>query len=135
MAQFAPLPPTTLPGMNPMMPSLGLVDTLAGGFMNKVINRPASCKISIAKKKVTFSAEGGNGSIEVEASGSCAWQAQASVGWIKVLSGTGVSGSGIITYSVTPGDGVKRAGSISIVSAVNGSPIKGKASQVITQAQ
>ncbi len=101
--------------------------------MNKVINRPASCKIALGKKKTSFSSTGGDGSIAVEASGSCAWQAQSSVPWIKILSGNGVSGSGIITYSVDPGEGSKRAGSISIISAATGSPIKGKATQVINQ--
>lgn len=120
-------------GIAPVMPSMGLVDTLAGGFMNKVINRPASCKIVIGKRKTSFSSAGGDGSIAVEASGSCAWQAQSSVPWIKILSGTGVSGSGIITYSIEPGEGSKRAGSISIISAATGSPIKGKATQVINQ--
>jgi hypothetical protein len=141
MTQLPPPMPTGMampmgtPGITPMMPAMGLVDTLAGGFMQKVINRPPACKIVIAQKKITFSSEGGDGSIAVEASGSCAWQAQASVGWIKILSGTGVSGSGIITYSIAPGEGAKRAGSISIVAAINGSPIKGKASQVINQAE
>jgi hypothetical protein len=73
--------------------------------------------------------------IEVNASGSCAWQAQTSVDWIKITSGTGVSGSGVVSYTVTPGVGRTRSGSISIVAAAGGSPIKGKASQVVTQAK
>ena len=123
------------PGITPMMPAMGLVDSIAGGFVQKIINRPASCKISFAKKKAAFPAQGGDGSIEVEASGSCAWQAQSSVDWIKILSGTGVSGSGIVTYRIAPSEGSKRAGSISIVMAASGSPIKGRASQVVTQGE
>jgi len=71
--------------------------------------------------------------IEVKASGSCAWQTQASVGWITILSGSGVSGSGIISYRVTPGEGLTRSASIWITAAPGGSPIKGKASLVVTQ--
>ena len=73
--------------------------------------------------------------IDVNASGSCAWQAQASVDWIKITSGSGVSGSGIVSYTVMPGAGKARSGSIWIIAAAGGSPTKGKASQVVTQAK
>ena len=119
---------------NPMMtPALGLADALAGGVAQKLLNRPPSCKLSIGKTKVTYTAQGGEGLIEVNASGACAWQAQASVGWITILSGSGVSGSGIISYRVNSGDGLARSASIWVLAAPGGSPIKGKASQVVTQ--
>jgi hypothetical protein len=119
---------------NPLMtPALGLADAVAGGVLQKLLNRPASCKISIVKNKVTYTAQGGEGLIEVTASGSCAWQAQASVGWITILSGSGVSGTGIIAYHVAPGEGLARSASIWILPTPGGSPIKGKASQVVTQ--
>jgi hypothetical protein len=73
--------------------------------------------------------------IEVNASGSCSWQAQTSVDWIKINSGTGVSGSGVVSYTVIPGAGKPRSGSISIIAAAGGSPTKGKASQVVIQAK
>jgi hypothetical protein len=119
---------------NPMMqPAYGFADALAGGVVQKLLNRPASCKVSIVKHTATYKAQGGEGLIEVNASGSCAWQAQASVGWITILSGSGVSGSGIISYRVNPGEGLARSASIWIVATPGGSPIKGKASQVVTQ--
>jgi hypothetical protein len=119
---------------SPMMqPAFGFADALAGGVVQKLLNRPASCKVSIVKNTATYKAQGGEGLIEVNASGSCAWQAQASVGWITILSGSGVSGSGIISYRVTPGEGLARSASIWILATPGGSPIKGKASQVVTQ--
>jgi hypothetical protein len=89
--------------------------------------------VSLLKNTATYSAQGGEGLIEVKASGSCAWQAQASVGWITILSGSGVSGSGIIAYRVAPGEGLARSASIWILPTPGGSPIKGKASQVVTE--
>jgi len=112
----------------------GLADSLAGGVVMRLLYRAPSCKISVAKTVARFAAEGGDEVIEVKGSGSCAWQAQASVPWIKIMSGTGVSGSSIVSYTVAPADGKNRAGSISIVGTAGGSPIKGKATVVVIQA-
>jgi hypothetical protein len=139
-APVLPNMPMAAPGMG-MMPGMGtpvgsafgLADALAGGVAQKLLNRPPSCKVSIGKNRVTYTAQGGEGLIEVNASGSCAWQAQASVGWITILSGSGVSGSGIISYRVAAGEGLARSASIWILATAGGSPIKGKASQVVTQ--
>ncbi len=122
-------------GSGMMGPAVGLVDMLAGGVAQKLLNRPPSCKVSVVKNKVSFSAGGGEGLIEVQASGSCAWQAKPSVGWITILSGSGVSGSGVISYRVGAGEGMARSASISIVATAAGSPIKGKASQVVMQSR
>jgi hypothetical protein len=136
MAQFPqiPGPMGAPPGMGMGM-GVGLVDSLAGGVASKLLNRPPSCKISIGKTPAKFPAAGGDAVIDVNASGSCAWQAQASVDWIKITSGSGVSGSGIVSYTVMPGAGKPRSGSIWIIAAAGGSPTKGKASQVVTQAK
>jgi hypothetical protein len=143
--QFPQIPgPGAAIGMGPMgQPGIGmglgmgmgLMDSLAGGVATRLLNRNPSCKITVARSSAKFAAAGGDGVIEVNASGSCAWQAQTSVDWIKITSGTGVSGSGVVSYTVTPGVGRTRSGSISIVAAAGGSPTKGKASQVVTQAK
>jgi len=134
MGQFPqiPGPMGAPPGMGMGM---GLMDSLAGGVASKLLNRPPSCKISIGKHPAKFTAAGGDAVIDVDASGSCAWQAQASVDWIKITSGSGVSGSGVVSYTVTPGAGKARSGSVWIIAAAGGSPTKGKASQVVTQAK
>jgi hypothetical protein len=139
-ASFAPPPMGQFPqipgpmGAPPgMAMGMGLMDSLAGGVASKLLNRPASCKISVGKGPAKFTAAGGDAVIDVNASGSCAWQAQASVDWIRITSGSGVSGSGVVSYSVLPGAGKARSGSIWIIAAAGGSPTKGKASQVVTQ--
>ena len=136
MGQFPQIPgPMGMPSPMGMGMGMGLMDSLAGGVASKLLNRPASCKISIGKSPAKFTAAGGDAVIDVNASGSCAWQAQASVDWIRITSGSGVSGSGIVSYTVMPGDGKARSGSIWIIAAAGGSPTKGKASQVVTQAK
>ena len=88
---------------------------------------------AIGKTAALFTPAGGEEVIEVKASGSCSWQAQASVPWIKISSGTGVSGSGIISYTVTASAGKGRTGSISLVAAPGGNPIRGQATVVVSQ--
>ncbi len=136
MGQFPqiPGPMGAPPGMGMGM-GMGLMDSLAGGVASKLLNRPPSCKISIGKHPAKFTADGGDAVIDVDASGSCAWQAQASVDWIKITSGSGVSGSGVVSYTVMPSAGKARSGSVWIIAAAGGSPTKGKASQVVTQAK
>jgi len=149
LAQQAACAPPMMNGQFPALPGggapmgmpmgmgmgMGLMDSLAGGVASRPLNRAPSCKISVARSTARFLAEGGDGMIEVNASGSCAWQAQSSVPWIKITSGSGVSGSGVVTYTILRGDGKARSGSVSIVANANGSPIKGKASQVVTQSK
>lgn len=115
------------------MGATGLVDSLAGGMAMHFLNRTPSCKITVSKSSAKFSAAGGEGTFDVKASGSCAWQAQASVDWIEIASGTGTSGSGVVAYSVKPGSGKSRSASICITATAGGSPIKGSASQVVVQ--
>jgi hypothetical protein len=121
------------PGVGMGVAATGLVDSLAGGLMTRLLNRPPACKISVAQPTAMFAPEGGDQVIEVKASGSCSWQALASVPWIKINSGMGVSGLGIISYSVSAAEGKSRAGSISIVGTPGGSPIHGKAIVVVMQ--
>jgi hypothetical protein len=136
MGQFPQIPgPMGVPPAMGMGMGMGLVDSLAGGVASKLLNRPPSCKISIGKNPAKFAAAGGDAVIDVNASGSCAWQAQASVDWIKITSGSGVSGSGVVSYTVMPGVGKARSGSVWIIAVAGGSPTKGKASQVVTQAK
>jgi hypothetical protein len=127
----SPMPGSTMGGL--AMPGMGLMDSLAGGVVQKFFNRPATCKIAISRTTAKFGGEGGDGMFEVKSSGACAWQAQATVPWIQILSGSGVSGTGIVTYRVGKGEGSLRSGAISLIATAAGSAIKGNASQVVTQ--
>lgn len=133
MGQFPQIPGPGA-GMGMGM-GLGLMDSLAAGVASHLFNRTPSCKITVSKSSAKFSAAGGDGVVEVNASGSCAWQAQSSVDWIKITSGSGVSGSGVVSYTVLPGNGKAQSGSLWIVAAAGGSPTKGKASVVVTRAK
>ncbi len=53
------MPGATLGGL--AMPGMGLMDSLAGGVVQKLFNRPASCKISINRGSAKFPGEGGEG--------------------------------------------------------------------------
>ena len=136
MGMVPPMPggPGMSMGMGMGMAATGLVDSIAGGVVTRLFNRAPACKIGVGKAAAMFAPAGGDQVIEVKASGSCAWQAQASVPWIKINSGMGVSGLGIVSYSVTAAEGKSRAGSISIVGTPGGSPIKGKAIVIVMQA-
>jgi len=146
---MAPMPMQPIPAMQPGIPMapnmgvgmgggigmgpMGFVDSLAGGVVTKMLNRPPSCKIAIAKASVTTSSAGGDEVIEIKGSGSCAWQAQSSVPWIHITSGYGVSGYGVLSYTVLPGEGKKRTGSVAIIASQGGMPIKGSATVVVIQ--
>lgn len=130
--------PYPLAGQPPLGMSMGMgmtsmMDSVAGSLATRLFNRAPSCRISVKSAKAKFAGEGGDGVLEVESSGSCAWQAQSTVDWIQINSGAGVSGSGVVTYTVKAAAGKARSGAISIVAAGGGSTIKGKASLVVTQ--
>ena len=123
-------------GMNQGMGAMGftgMVDSMAGSVMNRLMTRAPSCKVAVKNPSVRVNRSGGDAMVEVKASGACAWSAQSTVDWIQITSGSGVSGSGLVTYMVKPGHGKPRSGAISIVAAGSGSPIKGNASVVVMQ--
>ena len=116
-----------------MSGSAGLMDSLAGGLVSHLFNRPPACKISVKEPETTIAADGGDAVVHVKASGLCTWQAQASVPWITITSGSGSSGSGIVSYTVAPDAPKGRSGSISITAAGSGAPVRGNATIVVRQ--
>jgi hypothetical protein len=120
-------------GMNTGTGMTGILDSFAGLIFTRLFNPPASCRISVAAPSATFGTSGGEQVVVVIAHGPCAWQAYSSVPWITVTSGSGVSGSGIVSYSVSRTEGKQRTGSILIAATAGGSPIKGNATVVVTQ--
>ena len=146
LMQQPPMPPMQM-GMNPMgmvggsgmgggMPGMGgmaMLDNLAGTVVTRLLNRAPGCKISLAKTPAKFDAVGGDGVVMVNASGTCAWQAQASADWIQITSGAGVSGSGLISYTILPGAKKSRSAVITIAAAPGSTPIHGNASHIVLQ--
>ena len=65
----------------------------------------AACGYSVSPTFRVFSANGGNGVIDVGAAAGCAWQATANAGWINFTSATAGIGSGTVHYTVSPNTG------------------------------
>ena len=120
-------------GGMPGMGGMAMLDNLAGTVVTRLLNRAPGCKISLAKTPAKFDAVGGDGVVMVNASGTCAWQAQASADWIQITSGAGVSGSGLISYTILPGAKKSRSAVITIDAAPGSTPIHGNASHIVLQ--
>ena len=77
------------------------------------------CAYSISPLFQSFSALGGNGTLQVIADERCAWQAQSSQNWITITSINCGIANGTVTYSVAPNPGGGgRNGTISIAGKV-----------------
>jgi len=121
-------------GMGMGMSGMGMLDNLAGSMVNRFMNRTPGCKISMLRTPAKFEATGGEGSVLVSASGTCAWQAQSSADWIQINSGSGVSGTGLISYTILPGAKKSRSAVIILTPAAGGAPLHGNASHIVFQA-
>ena len=74
-----------------------------------------TCTYSIGGTSATATAAGGGASISVTASqSSCAWTASSNASWISLSSGSSGTGSGVVTYSVSPNSGSARSGTITV---------------------
>lgn len=72
------------------------------------------CGYVVAPTSQTFPAAGGSGTVNVEGSHRCAWQATSNADWITITSGAGM-GDGAITYTVAPNPNAKgRTATISV---------------------
>jgi hypothetical protein len=56
--------------------------------------------LSISPTNQSFTASGGNGSVNVTAPGSCAWTAGSNAEWLTITSGGSLAGNGTVNYSV-----------------------------------
>jgi hypothetical protein len=60
-----------------------------------------NCTFSISPTSKTFPRNGGNGTVNVAATGGCGWIATSNAGWLSVTSGASGVGNGAVTYSVS----------------------------------
>lgn len=74
----------------------------------------AACTYSISPRFADFTASGGAGTINLTASGQCAWQATSNVNWITVTGNSAGIGSGAVTFTVSANPGGGRAGMIRV---------------------
>jgi hypothetical protein len=78
------------------------------------VGRGVSCVSALSATSQNFSKNGGNGSISVTAPGECQWSPTVSHSFVTITSGWNGSGSGPITFSVAPNNGVFRTALIVI---------------------
>ncbi len=60
------------------------------------------CAYSISPAGQSIASGGGNGSINVTATGDCPWTATSDASWITITSGASGNGNGTVTFSVSP---------------------------------
>jgi uncharacterized delta-60 repeat protein len=78
-------------------------------------NSNAACTYSLGSTGAAFTASGGNGSVNVTATGGCNWTAVSNNDWITITSGFTGSGNGMVTYSVlTNSSAQPRTGTITV---------------------
>ncbi|MCW5555189.1 MAG: Ig-like domain-containing protein [Verrucomicrobiae bacterium] len=74
-----------------------------------------SCDFAISPTDRSIGPAGGNGSVSLLASNSCAWAASSTVSWIVITAGSNGSGDGMVNYSVAPNmDPTPREGTVNI---------------------
>ena len=74
-----------------------------------------TCTYSISPTSQSFSSAGGTGRVTVTAPGGCSWTATENLDWVSITSGASGTGTGTVTYSISPyaGSG-QRVGTVSV---------------------
>ena len=76
---------------------------------------PGDCTYSVTPMKGTFGTTGGTGATTVTAGSGCSWTAHSHDAWITITSASGDTGSGSVTYTVSPNSsGVARTGILTV---------------------
>jgi len=74
-----------------------------------------NCEYAINPDAASFGPAGGNGTVNVTATGGCPWTATSNAPWITVTGGGSGSGNGVVSYSVAANGGiVPRTGTVTI---------------------
>ena len=84
------------------------------GNLSRWLGQGMQCSFSISPISKTYSSDGGNHLVSVDASSStCSWTASENLSWVSLSSTSGI-GSGDITVSVDANAGPARTGSVAI---------------------
>jgi hypothetical protein len=78
----------------------------------EIAQAAAACSYALSHTRRAVGAEGGSLSVTIEAQASCAWTAEAQVGWVHIDSGRAGNGRGVVTMSVAPNTGAAREGTV-----------------------
>jgi subtilisin family serine protease len=74
----------------------------------------AACQYSVTPSQTVFGPQGGSGSVQVSVAGGCEWRARSNDFWIVITSGSGSSGSGVVTFNVGGNGGPMKSGTMTI---------------------
>lgn len=75
----------------------------------------SSCSYAIDSNARYFPAAGGSGAVGVTTQAGCAWSAWSDTGWLAITSGSGGTGSGTVSYTVSANDSTSlRTGTLNI---------------------
>jgi Putative binding domain, N-terminal/Viral BACON domain len=72
------------------------------------------CQFDISPRSVSMPAEGGTGTIDVQAVTGCTWTAASDVAWIAITSGASGDGAGRVTYAVDANSGGARSAVLTV---------------------
>jgi Putative binding domain, N-terminal/Viral BACON domain len=78
------------------------------------ITQQSGCSITLGAGTQTFPAAGGQGSVRVDSSGGCQWQALSNAGWITIQSGASGTGGGEVRFQVAANTSGARNGTLTI---------------------
>jgi hypothetical protein len=87
------------------------------GYSNEVSFYTGACTYTISPSNASFAATGGSGSVSVTTQPGCNWGTSESIPWLTVISGSG-TGSGTMTYTISPNTGILRSASLTIAGNV-----------------
>lgn len=78
------------------------------------ITPSGSCSFSVSPASANVAAPGGIGSVALTGTSNCGWTASSNANWILITSGFSGTGSGSVSYSVSPNAGIQRSGTLTI---------------------
>ena len=74
----------------------------------------SACAITLGASEQSVAAAGGPGTVRVDGSGGCQWQAVSNAPWITIQSGAAGTGGGEVRFQVTANSGAARTGTLTI---------------------
>jgi len=103
---------TGAPGLYTIAASVGDFVITPNAFLT--ITPSQACSFSLTPSSANVPTAGIVGSVAVAGTASCGWTASSNVNWISITAGFSGTGSGSVSYSVSPNAGIPRIGTLNI---------------------
>jgi hypothetical protein len=88
--------------------------TLSVAGQTFTVEQASGCAFTIAPTAQSFEVVGGSGTIAVTTGDGCAWTASSPVEWVTITTGATGTGSGSVTFLVTPDTGAARSATLTV---------------------